>query len=66
MDPLFCTKIATNIHAYCAKITTTPETYTEDPVRFRQNMENCFLNVMDQYHEVMKGVEVFWKTYPPK
>lgn len=64
MDPLFCVKIATNIHYYCAKQFAQPDTYTEDPNKFRLNVENCFLNVMEQYKEVMKGVEMFARAHP--
>ncbi len=49
MDIVYTNKIAGKIHGYCLKLHATPETYTSDPVRFRQNIENCFLNIIDQH-----------------
>lgn len=56
MDPVYSNKIAAEIHKYCLKFHGTPATYVQDPVRFRQNIETCFVNVLDQHKEVMKGV----------
>lgn len=49
MDSVYLNKIAVHIHGYCLKLHATPDTYTDDPVKFRHNIENCFQNVLDQH-----------------
>lgn len=63
MDIVYTNKIAGKIHGYCLKLHATPETYTSDPVRFRQNIENCFLNIIDQHKQVMNGIDSFMRTH---
>lgn len=38
MDPLYMNKIAATVHYYCVKHYSQPNTYTEDSVKFRQNV----------------------------
>ena len=57
-------KIAGDMHLYCVKECAQPETYTHDPVRFRQNIENCFLNVIEQHKFTMAGIQQFYRDFP--
>ena len=66
MDLFFSNRIASSIHLYCVQQYGQPETYTNDPVRFRQNIENCFFNVIEQHNSVMAGITQFYQDYPQR
>lgn len=48
MDKVISNEIAANIHLYCVKRFANENNYTENSVKFRQNLENCFLSILDQ------------------
>lgn len=62
MESAFTNEIAANIHLHCAKVYGTPATYTQDSVKFRENIENCFQNVLYQSTHVINGIHEFYKV----